>query len=760
MAKSKRPTRQTPTTPSLDPRERGLRAFQAGRFNEAIAIWSLLVGKDARVRTALAEAHFRRALSGTMPDSIVSDLRRAIELVPNEARYHFHLGRMLHRNGDLAGANTHYRQALQAPAPIPAAAQLLALATLQQAPQADLSNIPGMTPALQRWFAPIQALLRAQPLPSGDDSPVERFWRGLALIAAGDPAALDLLADDKTLPAPSLLALGRYYRGVAAARGGDTAAALKQWQAVHSSGYEAQKLHENLAVLLLEQLNSLDEKGDLAAAAALARQWAALPGNAAFDVQRLLMLDRGAQAAAAEGNWAQATDYWEAAREILGRSQSLGSPRPLLHNLALAYERQELWMEAADAWRAMLRTRPRKKAAAPDAAPPAGDLSDERWAWVRERIINCYRNAGRPDEAVTVFRQALKADPNDLDTRVQLADALMANEQERAAYNEVQRILQIDPHHAEALFRKASYLSARWEYPEAEQIVRDIAARNPERDDLRARVANFFLNHGRQYAEYSRYDAAYNAFIEGERYQPDNYLFPLNQARMIIYLRRREDVQPLIERAITLAGDSIDAWTKIIETWVIADRIDEARALLERFERGFKPDVGAYIMLGTTILLRTTPPPPPSFGLLPSRPAPKPVDTPWTTIALDLIDKALALKPDDVALHKSLAGTLMLVRPDLARRFAEAAVSKEPDDPNALILLGIILGLDEQVQEAKKTLLRAGQMARRQNRPDIQEQAQELRGIVGTPFFRTMIQAGLSGEDIFDDDDFDDDEFL
>src|SRR6185369_7859669 len=120
---------------------------------------------------------------------------------------------------------------------------------------------------------------------------------------------------------------------------------------------------------------------------------------------RLLALDKGAYTAAAAGDWQRAAELWQAARELVGSSASLGSPQPLLHNLALAYERLERWEEAADAWRGMLRTRPRRKAGQRPA--DAAALSDQQWGWVRTRISTCHQQAGRPDLALAVFRQII-----------------------------------------------------------------------------------------------------------------------------------------------------------------------------------------------------------------------------------------------------------------------------------------------------------------------------------------------------------------
>src|SRR5262249_27018086 len=150
--------------------------------DDAIRLWSPLAATDARVRAALAEAYFRRALRPPSTEHTVTDLRQAIALAPDEPRYHYHLGMSLHRAGDLPGAISSYRTALHRDAAWPGAGMLLALASLEQNPRIDLSTIPGSTPQIRATLAPVQALLHgAAPPPDGDA--VARFWRGLALIA-------------------------------------------------------------------------------------------------------------------------------------------------------------------------------------------------------------------------------------------------------------------------------------------------------------------------------------------------------------------------------------------------------------------------------------------------------------------------------------------------------------------------------------------------------------------------------------------------
>src|SRR5207244_2202812 len=151
----------------------------------------------------------------------------------------------------------------------------------------------------------------------------------------------------------------RYYRGVAAAGAGDEGAALADWQGAYEQGDDHHRpwLRQNLAALVLRRLDALREGDDPAEAAALAQ--VALPlaegaGGAALSEVLVAALDRGARRAAEAGDWGRATILWEGARGALGSGKGFGSPRSLHHNRALAYEAQERWVEAAEAWRAML----------------------------------------------------------------------------------------------------------------------------------------------------------------------------------------------------------------------------------------------------------------------------------------------------------------------------------------------------------------------------------------------------------------------
>lgn len=751
MPKVHKQSRIPPKQTSLDARQLGLRAFHQGRFDEAISEWSALAAHDPAVGAAQAEAHFRRALKAA-GESSLADLRQAVALVPGEPRYQYHLGMKLHRTGELPEAIAHYQTTVKQNGPR-GAALLLALAQLELNPQVDLATLES-APDIRATLAPMQALLRGttpDTSAAGLAAQVQRttasgaseaeallqLWRGLGQIAANDAAAAETLADPRSLANPTLTAQRRSYLGVARARTGDLVDALGLWQKTYASGGRTAALPGNLAAALQARLGALLDAGDNAGAAALAYETRDLPiNNAALNELRIQALDDAAHAAANSGDWARAVQVWESARALVGTAAGLGSPRPLWHNLGLAYEAQEQWLPAAEAWRGMLRTAPRRGSS--DAT-----MSAEQWAWVRARVIECYKRAGRPDEAVAVFRQMIKAEPDNLELRLQLADALAANDQEQAAANEIQRILKIDPTYAEAQIRQAELLEARGYTEEAERTLRAAVQQHPEHEDLRRHFSKLLIDHAGRLIGRGMDKAAEPLLREGMALDPENGQLPLHLARASFNLGRDDEARKLLERTLELAGARLNVYLEVFLCWVIEKNMAEVRALISRIDQ-LAPQNEFYAQLGTLTILETSSPPPTPFSLFgkqPPKPQP-PVDNEWTALGQELIARAISQDPENVHLHSLIAAALMKSRADLALPFIDAAARLAPEDTNVLITRSIVLALNDQKREAKEQLRKIGVLARKSGNRALVTRVDAMRREIDSPFFRLALQMG------------------
>jgi tetratricopeptide (TPR) repeat protein len=744
----------------MDPREQGLRAFRAGRWDQAISLWSDLAGSDPRVAGALAEAYARRARSRVEGSDPVADLKRATELAPQEIVYRYHLGLACHRAGDLPAAIEHYRAVLAHDPAWPGVGMALALALLEQDEATDLAATPDIPPAVRAALAPVQAVLLGDVPSTGEDTPMGRLWRGLALVRTQREgrAAADVLDDPRPLPSARAETIRRLYKGVAEAQADDVQAALTDWERAYRDEERArppqhrQWLLDNLAVALTECLDAQLGQDDLEGATATARRALALPNRRApLSSMVVQALDRAARGAAHEGDWARAAQLWDEARNVVSSSAGLGSPRPLLHNLALAHEAQENWAEAAEAWRAMLRTRPRTATEGAGGGP-----SPAQWAWVRKRVIECYQRAGQPAEAVAVFRQAVKADPSDLDTRLQLAAALEANEQDQAAINELHRILEVDPGHVEARLQLASVHDARGEWWAAEGALREVLRQHPEREDVTKRLARLLLERGEDLHERGFRDRARKVFQEGQQLAPEDYRFPLNLARLAIDERKSKQARDLLERTLELGADQPDAYIQVIHCWSVADDLDKARGVLARAEAAGKASPELYVGVGTLLVGRAARYGPLMASFALSEPSAK-ADDPWSGLGVEALDRAMALRPDDPHLRFGIAAELMTADPGLAISYVEAGLELAPDDVRGLALLGLLQALDDKKREAKKTLQRAAKLAREQGDPELVRHVEDIRSQINSPLLRLAIGMGPLLEGIDDEDlDFDD----
>lgn len=754
MAKRKSPfravtrTKERGQTPDL--RRQGLRAFNSGNYSQAISAWSELAQPDPRVVKALAEAYVRRSRTHSTEAGRVADLQKALELAPDELRYEYQLGLALHRAGELSGAIERYRSVLARDPVWPGVATALALALLEADPQTDLAAMPEIPPDIRAELAPVQALLRGESPEETGETPARRLWRGLALLRAGDSTAYLTLDDRRPLHSARASAIRRYYIGVAAAQAGNLDDALDAWERTYTE--ETRRgasdvrpwLRDNLVIALTSRLTAQLTAGDLDGALGSARRAMKLSlSGTALNSQLVDTLDRAARAAVASGDWTRAATLWEEARKVVSSSAGLGSPRPLLHNLALAYEAQERWTEAAETWRAMLRTRPRTATEVGGAVPTA-----EQWAWVRKRVIECYKRAGEPGEAVSVYRQAIKADPDDLELRLDLADALAANDQDQAAMNELHRVLERDPDHIQANLKLAAIHNARGEWWMAESRLRNALERAPEREDVRRQLAALLLQRGERMHRLGHTSQASRAFEEGQRLAPEDYKFSLNLARLAIEGRKWKRAREMLERVIELAGDEPEIYIYAIECWMVADKLDEAKVMLARAEDALSPTPEFYIEVAALLLgHKATPDIRNSFRRKPPAGA---TDDDWSRFAKELLDRVVSLGNNDPQIHLQIAGELMPVDARLALQYAETAVKLLPGDIQALMVLGLTQGMNGDKRTAKKTMNRAARLAREEGDMETLRRVEETRRELDSPFFDLAIRMGPALGDIVD----------
>jgi tetratricopeptide (TPR) repeat protein len=529
--------------------QQGNQAFQQADYDGAIKAWEQARRKPTPPNTvvaALAEAYFRRAVR--QPSSGLADLQQAATLKPHDPCYRYHLALAHHRQGALAQAEPIYRQLLAESPPFSRAAAPLAQLLIEQ--KKTVSKDPvweQLSPAEKTELAVVEALIRgkaASTLSRLAVAALHPLWQGLIALALNDSATaqqnLYPLADPASALPPQARSVARYYLGSIAAAAGRTEAALAHWRAALAAGLDSRHLRHNLSALAYEQAVEAQQAGQPHKAVELLDQ-VRVGGDNSGDVRDFyhhLKLELG-YAAAQKGDWRQALVYWQQVE------QAGDDSRQLTLNLALAYQHQAHYWEAAEHWRTLLRRRPRK-ADHPDA------LTDQQVARIWQNIAENYSKAEDYEEAIKTYKNAVKWAPDNIDLRLQLVEAYQSEGRWQAAENELHRILEQNPNHVPALTLLAESYSDDYYPGQARQLWLRILELEPDNPVARQQLAHSYVEEGSRFTVWGDYQRAITIFKEGLKQAPNN------------------------QRLLTMIGGTYADWGKLKEA---REYLEQARAV-------------------------------------------------------------------------------------------------------------------------------------------------------------------------------------
>jgi tetratricopeptide (TPR) repeat protein len=435
-------------------------------------------------RQLLAEAHFRAAAGTTEVVSRLDHLDKALGHAPGLGKLHFYRGLALWQLGRLPEAIPELDAAFAAEPQRPRLAylrQLVRLASGQpwdadKLPAAEANTLHVVAKLLQeKATEPVLAALPGPTLGKGS-----ALWQALLEMRRDASAApVELLhqatTENTRRPVQAVLL---YYLGVAAARAGATGEASSAWVKARSLGLGTPWLRQNQVVFLQGQATEDALTGRWQEFLDAAHQVPLPPGEPLLAELVGIAHYHAGYAAAQAGRWHVAVEHWRQAQELHGS-------RNVAQNLALAEEKLGHWKLAADAWREMIRRRPRK--------PEHADyLSDAQVAVIWDHVAECYERAGVTGEALVTLKNAAKYAPESVDRRLKLVDALVGEERDVAAINELRRILELEPQHEDALMRLGALYKQSWRQ-DPMPIWRRVLAANPASTEAREELAEAYL---------------------------------------------------------------------------------------------------------------------------------------------------------------------------------------------------------------------------------------------------------------------------
>lgn len=434
----------------------------------------------------LAEIHFRWGVTSDSLAETIGHLSSAIRYTPEVSRLYFHRGIALWRQGrrmkdaleDLAFVVEHEPDR-------PTARYLCQLAHLATGRPWTSERL---SPAEENTLRLVGGLL--------DNAPSSTLEASLEKPLLGDTqrmwsALIEMRDDEEAAPLEALQKAAEHagrrriswllfaYRGSAAMRAGDRTLAQSMWEGATSMGLAPEWVERNLGYLLREEAIELSEEGRWHDLAALESQLRVeLDDRILAETIGLAYFHLGYEAVQ-EDKWKTAVEHWRKAERHI-------SDRNLAQNLALAEEALGNWERAAGAWRDMVRRRPRK-------IDHPDYLTDSQVSALWAHAGECHLHADNSGEAETCFKHAVEYAPEDTEARMKLVDVYMSQGRHEAAENELNRILNIDENHVEALIRLATlFEEGAWWRRNPIPLWKRVLELEPDNQEAREAVAEFY----------------------------------------------------------------------------------------------------------------------------------------------------------------------------------------------------------------------------------------------------------------------------
>ena len=434
-------------------------------------------------REILAEAHFRAAMADTALDDRLYHLDAALQQTPDAAKAHFYQGITLWQLGRVAEALSELDATAARQPDRRGLAYLRALARIATGQQWETT---GLTPAEGNTLRLVQGLVQGKPRGQSPilQEPVlgrgSELWQAFVAMhadAAAAPAEQFKAALNQNTRKPVARIL-HYYKGVAAMRAGNRDAARAAWLSAQNTGLTSPSLTENLTALVRGEAVELAQEGRWQDLVNLISRLPTPGADRIVAETGSLGYYHLGYGAAQAGKWSIAAQHWRKANE-------LDANRYLSQNLALAEEALGNWLNAAEAWREMVRRRPRK-------TDHPDYLTDAQVAALWNHAADCYEHTEQEGEVETCLRNALKYAPEDTVLRLRLADMLLDLQRGDAAETQLLEITTRYPQHVEALVRLGRLYEEWWDR-EPMPIWRQVLATNPTHPEAREALANDYV---------------------------------------------------------------------------------------------------------------------------------------------------------------------------------------------------------------------------------------------------------------------------
>jgi tetratricopeptide (TPR) repeat protein len=367
-----------------------------------------------------------------------------------------------------------------------------------------------------------------------------------------------------------------------------------------------------------------------------------------------------------------------------------------------------------------------------------------------KRAAEAYIREGEYEEAINVYKQAVKWNPDSLETRMALVDGLINDGRFWAAENELQRILEKDENYIPALLRMGEVLAESrswWQASGAPRYWTRILELEPNHEAARQALVDYYLDQGENAMSWSNFQSGIESYNKALQYQPNNGYILARLGACYMWMEQYETAQSYLDRALACGGQDLRVYEQLIHVWLDERDPERAGEVLRQAETAIK-DIPVEFYLAQAIYAMEV-----DVAMGP----------PW-------LDRAIEVSPPaDEPLAK--VGQLLALSTftDVAQTYLERAIAAGQEVVHCWTSLAMLALRRGDSQAARGYVRDAEKAARKSRNPEDQQQIKMIRELFDIPpeVLNMMIHGlgsgmlgGPEGMPLLPDliDDFDDDE--
>lgn len=683
----------------------GRRAFKKKNYREAIDAWEKVPAEQRsdNLHDAIAEAYLRQGLN----EPSAEWWAKARQLFPTDPRFTYYYAQFLHRSGQIEQAQPLYEQIIADSDSVEAQKltervyPLLALVYVAQGEDVEERNTAVWNHLTPTWQAKITQAQQFQRRPYQliEGHGQEPLWSALIAYDQNDADRETHLRQLTQAKNQQAQIIGHYLLGNLAAEREAWGTSTQHWDKVWQKGVRWPELRFNLSQAYYRRAVQFLADSDLNNARNATIQAYDLLQEAGNDIEPALreLYEYFIQW---DGYQAAQTQNWSIAAEKLEQVHATSPSLNTAFNIALVAEKRDNYIRAAEAWREVLRRRPRK-------ADSQNFLTEEQIGRLWRRAAENYTKAGEYYEAINMYKAAVKLEPDNLALRLELAEALLENGQLEAAGNELQRILDRNPDYVPALLKMGEVNSlGRYWWRMGDSVTRyweKVLELEPNNAEALYLLREYYAEQTERGRFFWMGEARLEFWNKILRFFPDDAEFLAGKASDLFLMAEEDETyaieaQETLNKLKDLHGHELDTQRHIVGMLLFYDEIELAQKFIKAMEEQYPQATNApfYIMLGGKFLE---------------------AEQPQEQVTA-FFDKALQVAQAGESVRYDIVRELLrqVAAPSQIRPYAEDALQHKDHPAHTTLVLALLAGQEADYRTAKRLLSKAARLARKESR--------------------------------------------